>query len=279
MGRLVLHIGMHKTGSSAVQHALVRNRHLLRAAGVHYPLARARNGRRLSKQSDLGVAIAHEKDHASPHPHFGPARDRINQLFEGAKRAPLTVVSAENLSGEHPCYAEAFRPFAGELDVRVIVVLRDHADWAVSFYAQMVRNRDVREARCFAEWCDDVWTQAHLDYPSILGWWTDVFGRDALRVIRYNGGVSVVPEVLAAAGLPRWVRALPQVRRVRNVTPDLAGLEPLRARNAAEAGVVFTPNPPHCFVDDAARAAFRARYAPQWAHLDEVGLSPQRFSW
>ncbi|MBB5516266.1 hypothetical protein FHS89_002292 [Rubricella aquisinus] len=279
MGRLVLHIGMHKTGSSAVQHALVRNRHLLRWAGVHYPLSKGATGRRLSKQSDLGAAIAHEKDHGGPHPVFGPARERIARLYDVAGAARCTIVSAENLSGEHPCYAEAFRPFAGRVETEVIVVLRDHADWAVSFYAQMVRNRDVREPRSFAEWCEDEWTQAHLDYPTILGWWADVFGRQALRVIRYNGGVSVVPEVLAAAQLPAWMRVLPQVRRVRNPSPDLAALDPLRQRNAAEAGVPFTPNPPQCFSDEAERAAFRARYAPQWAQLSDLGLGPQRFSW
>ena len=35
--RLVIHIGMHKTGSSSIQHYLSRNRRLLRLFGLLYP--------------------------------------------------------------------------------------------------------------------------------------------------------------------------------------------------------------------------------------------------
>lgn len=279
MGRLVLHIGMHKTGSSAVQHVLVRNRHLLRAAGVHYPLVKGPSGRRLSKQSELGMAIAHEKDHGAAHPFYGPSAACISRVARHAADAKITIISAESLSGEHPCYASAFRPLAGQFETRIIVVLRDHADWAMSFYAQMVRNRDVAEARSFAHWCEDEWTRAHLDYPTILGWWADIFGAQSLRVIRYNGGADVVKDVFAAAGLPRWTRYLPYVGRVRNASPDTGVLEQVRAQNAADQGLVFTPNPPDLFQSEAAKLAFSAAHNGQWQTLSDRGLSPQRFSW
>ena len=53
--RLVIHIGMHKTGSTTIQRFLSRNRLVLRLAGVLYPESCGADGRRTTTTAAHGV--------------------------------------------------------------------------------------------------------------------------------------------------------------------------------------------------------------------------------
>jgi len=58
--RLVLHIGMHKTGTTSLQWFFVLNRLLLHLWGIDYPRAYGADGRRLAAHNDLFHAISRE---------------------------------------------------------------------------------------------------------------------------------------------------------------------------------------------------------------------------
>ncbi|MEO0999875.1 MAG: hypothetical protein AAFW69_04610 [Pseudomonadota bacterium] len=255
MGRLVLHIGMHKTGTTAIQHALAVHRPLLAALGIDYYRPPGPGGRPLPKANDLFAAISAEKDGRGPDPVHGPSAPLVSALAArvAAARGPV-VVSAEGLSGEDPAFARALAPLAAP-QTRVIVALRRPDAWAESFYAQMVMSREVAEWRSFPDWLVLPSTAVHLDYEALLGWWAEAFGAQALRVLAYRPERDPLPGFLAAAGLPRWLAASPLARGRRNPAPGRAALIARRVENGgAEAGATG-------FGADA-RAAFLAARAP-----------------
>ncbi len=216
MPGLILHIGMHKTGSSALQRFFRVNRLALWLAGVSYPEARAPDGRALPKQNDLFLALSHERDHGRPHAAYGPSAALVARLGKLARRRRV-LVSAEGLSGEWPGFAAAFAPLRGL--ARVVVFVRAQADWAPSFYRQLALRGDPPERRPFEAWMDDPATRAHLDYAAILGWWGDALGDEAVRVVPYPPAEGLVPSFLAAAGLPAGLAWLPRARARVNVGP------------------------------------------------------------
>lgn len=231
--RLVLHIGMHKTGTTSLQWFFVLYRPWLRLLGIDYPKAFDANGRRLPKHNDLFHAISHEKDFHRPHPFFGPSAARVEALAEQLKPGRVTLLSAEGFSGESPAFAAAFAPLRERAEVRVICFLRRQDDWVESFYKQMVMSREVRECRTFDEFLKAESTRAHLDYRQLLGWWADAFGEQAIRVVIYPPAAGMLRTFLDAAGLPPALRLLPFGGSRRNCGRTSGYIERVRAANLA----------------------------------------------
>lgn len=230
MGRLVIHIGMHKTGSTSIQRFLSRNRRLLPAFGVTYPVAHGPDGKRLPKHNDLFHAISHEKDHDGiPHPHYGPSATRVENIaaWLGQKRG-VTILSAEGFSGEDPAFAEALEPLGRVATSRIVVFLRRQDDWVEAFYRQMVMNDDVAEKRAFEAFLGDHSTRAHLDYETILGWWAKAFGQKAIHILPYQANTRVVPAFLVEAGLSPLLAKLPYAQGQENPTPGATSIQALR---------------------------------------------------
>lgn len=240
--RLILHIGMHKTGSSAIQRFLSLNRWTLGKLGVAYPPSIGPKGARQPKHNAIFTAISHEADRKAPHPDLGPAADLIEATAASIERAaPRTaILSAEGFSGERPVFAQALQPLAERFDVRVIVFLRRRDLWVESFYKQMVQSRDVREARPFHKFLAANATQRHMDYLTILNWWADAFGDDAVTAAPFEaGGEGPVRLFLSAAGLSPRFALLPYSRSLVNVSRSAETTETLRLAN--ERGAAFTP--------------------------------------
>lgn len=239
--RLVIHIGMHKTGSSSIQRFLSRNRWLLKRLGVFYPATRRADGRREPKHNRLFEAISHEADHGAAHPAFGEARDVVAEITDQIERAaaPLSILSAEGLSGERPVFAEALAPLAARFECRIVVFLRRPDDWVESFYKQMVVSREVRETRSLGDFINAQSTQDHLDFDRILSWWAEAFGDDALRVAAFPpaNGARLIDEFLRAADAPRWLGRLPYANARENRSPNWGEVARVRSENRKEAGL------------------------------------------
>ena len=107
--RLILHIGMHKTGTSSVQRYFSRNRMILWRMGMCYPPSKGPDERAQPKHNAIFAAISHEVDFGAPHPLLGPASEVINRTADAVDAAPgqIGVISAEGLSGERPVFARA----------------------------------------------------------------------------------------------------------------------------------------------------------------------------
>lgn len=216
---------MERTGTSALQRFLARNRAALRLMGVRYP--RPKPGAP-EKHQDLVRAIAAEASGTAP----GAAAELIAGYTERV-RAPVTVLSAEGLSAPDPVYARALAPLAERFDVRVVVCLRRQDEWALSAYRQVVLDPAVAEARPVAAWLQDPRTRARLDYAAMLAWWEDAFGPENIRLMRYPHDLPLVPGFLAAADLPAPAGLLPHRSLRVNGTTGEAGLLQALARNGA----------------------------------------------
>lgn len=229
--RMVLHIGMHKTGSSSLQRYLARNRPVLRLFGIDYPVATGPRGQKLSKHNDLFLAISHEKDKRQPHPVLGPSSERIARITSAMKPGRTTILSAEGFSGESPAFAKVFQPLTETADVRVVCFLRPQDQWVVSFYKQMVLSREVRMRKPFEEFLSMRGTRRHLDYANMLRWWSDAIGRENIRILIYPPTESVVADFLNAAGLPSWLARLPWSRSWQNKGQPTGYVERVRMAN------------------------------------------------
>lgn len=272
--RLILHIGMHKTGSTTIQRFFARNRWLLRRLGVCYPESRGPDGRLLPKHNSIFSAISHQADRGEIHPQLGPVADLVIDAAEQINRAPgqVGVISAEGFSGERPVFARALAPLASEFDVTVVMFLRRRDLWVESFYKQMVLNRDVREKRPFAEFLSAASTVRHMNYLRILSWWADAFGPEALRIGVFEPDQSdetPVRQFLRLSDLPQRYALLPYASGHAN--PSLSAEAASLIRIANEKGLDLPKNAGRqldlaisstspCFFTFAQRLALNSRY-------------------
>lgn len=132
---LILHIGRHKSGTSSLQHFLGANRDWLDRQGVLYPRAGCSNRiahHRLAGQcnpeasdgAELASILAAMKAEIAPH------HDRIllsSEAFQNVRKVSRL---------------RQFITALGVGEVRVICYVREHLDYAISGFRQMVQNQD-----------------------------------------------------------------------------------------------------------------------------------------
>lgn len=208
----VLHIGVIKTGSTAVQRYLEGVRHLLQARGVHYPGS-------IGAQSHRALAAA-IRDAAIDAPAAGEAAlARLMPAFAAELDGLPAGVSRIILSSEHfsglpdagvALLRERLAPHFAEF--RVLAYLRRQDEFAISRYANMIRSGQQVAAPF------DI---APPNYATLMARWGRVFGEAALlprifEVARMPGG-NVVADALDALGLaglpdPPAERANPNLR-------------------------------------------------------------------
>lgn len=173
--RLLLHIGMGKTGTSALQVALVRNRDRLADAGIDYPAhpsdAAARadgvtngNGAALADLLGSELAIAPVD--------LRRARSGLRALCEetAGSRHRTTLYSSEllyRLDPEHLAVLITEAERAG-IELRVVAYLRDIAPYFFSAYSERVKRNGL--AASFEEYlggADDFARRVTLFQPRI----------------------------------------------------------------------------------------------------------------
>ena len=139
--RVVLHVGLPKTGTTYLQALLARHRDALREDGVLYPLVRPQ----AMFLGAVEVRGSREK--------FGLAADDVAGAWAALCERVLShdgplVISHEILGGAEPDeIAAALRPLAG-LEVDVVVTARDRGRQTTAHWQEEVKLGD---ARSFAE--------------------------------------------------------------------------------------------------------------------------------
>jgi len=187
MRDLILHIGLHKTGTTFLQHMLLKNRAVFAEAGLvpapwlhpqegnHYPLLGAL--RRAGSDPAGLAAVAADIDRVPGERIFVSAEELCWYLDRPDRAGPL----AEALSAR-------FR-------LRVLIFLRRQDHLKESMFAHVVKS----------SYCGDIRDENHYDYDHAgrLDRLAARFGADALRVALYHDEEpnDLMGAFLAATGL------------------------------------------------------------------------------
>jgi len=183
LSKLVIHIGLRKTGSSALQELCARNRDELRSLGIEYP-------------ESLTSAPGHQElawMYLRPRwlEESGKTREAIFEhlslgIASSAEQGMQTLLSSEDLSllSLHALASRdiwrSFRSFAP----RIVFYRRDPVDYHVSNYVHaVVAGRERREFR------DYVFQARNLGFAADFmhrDFWGATVGHDNLQVLDYD---------------------------------------------------------------------------------------------
>lgn len=196
--RLIVHVGRHKTGSTAIQQALAAARPALAAAGVLYP-----------RLPDLGTGALGDgskiAQHALAHalnPRKGPP-DNMRRLLREIARARRAAPGTDTLLISSEAFQQVgdlrrVRRFVDKLDVdRVDIVcyVREHLDYALSAYRQMIQAQSRFVP--FAAYC-----RQRRDMSDFIARWSAL---GTLHLDWYDAAMArhgdIVADFLAVAGL------------------------------------------------------------------------------
>lgn len=304
--RLLLHAGMPKTGTSALQAAFARNERLLESAGVHHPEGgahrRALKGRVTAGNAGPLTPWLRAAEQGSG--------DDVESWLDEVLAATPADATRVLISSETCFYAEPERLTelrallaARGTGLEALVLVRDALPWTVSTYAQHVQRAGF--AGSLEEWLER-FRHVYADWQRRLSTFLDLLGPESLTVLHYDTHradlvAHVVGEVLGVAPLDAlrqdapvnrtlgarelaWMREVnarleaDRARAVGNVLlagEPLPGDEPLRAGPDVAARVAELAAPHvawvnRTFFDDA--AVLGAGEAAAAAHSTEVVL-------
>ncbi|MBI5269809.1 MAG: hypothetical protein HY856_09055 [Burkholderiales bacterium] len=181
--QLVLHIGTHKTGTSALQGVFEAQRDRLRGQGVCYPITARAPWPDLPKHCSVYQAAA-SGDAAQQAAEWRVLLDE----FE-ASQAHTLLISEEGLSEPDPSVSRFFAARAADFDITVVCFLRRQDLYVESLFNQFVRESARREARPLLSFLRAPATRARLDYHTLLERWAALparihaidFDADAVR--------------------------------------------------------------------------------------------------
>lgn len=167
--RILLHVGAHKTGTTAIQAFAARHHSALAQRGLHYPLLRTSDGRLRSNSHN---PLAHQFAHQSRPDHYGPAW--LQQQLEAAGSGSLLLsaealwrhgVGAETTSwvDRRRAYLERVANWFSPWPVEVVVVLREQAAFAHSVYLENIMKGTRRGRMAFNDFRSFL-EQRHLQF-------------------------------------------------------------------------------------------------------------------
>jgi tetratricopeptide (TPR) repeat protein len=231
---LILHIGLPKTGTSAIQHFLVTRRKALLRQGFCYPstpggsnhvalaAAAALHGKPRKwqdevKQKAMGVPPRLEDFWQQFHDEITALPPQIGTVILSAERFSSQLDSQDKIENLRAALEPLFA------DMRVIVYLRRQDTHATSAYSQMLRfgiieppalDQPLSRYRGF------------YDYESFLARWTAVFGRDAMTPRLFERAAMAEGDAVADftrfCGIGKIKLAAPEAA-VRNQSIDIHG--------------------------------------------------------
>jgi len=175
MKNLYLHIGAHKTGTTAIQKFLSMNRDNLKKKGYLYP----------------GIHDAH---------HFIPekilmgnqlhddSKNHIEQLFKEIQSSDLKniIISSENFENLKEKVPELKNLLKNKFDCKIIYYVRRQDERLESLYRGNVKNPTNRLQDTLAEYYTKFDTVS--DYYSLLSPWREAFGEKNIFVRVYEKG-------------------------------------------------------------------------------------------
>lgn len=222
----IVHIGIHKTGSTSIQNFLQKHRKNLAGRGIHFYRGRhiddnhvelhascMRHGRYSTFKISSGLVF----DEA-----YVSETRRIVSTFLHGVAGQTSLFSAEGLS--LLCHADEVERLAEMLprEVSIIAYLRNPADYLRS-HAMQIRRAGIPESddrTSFPYFGADTWL---IDYEFRLAAFRSIFGERNVHVIDYDEVCardrSVIPSFMRCLGIEPDFADQAQMQMRLNQTP------------------------------------------------------------
>ncbi len=230
MKRLLLHIGLEKTGSTSFQAFCADHRERLRRLGVLYPVNPAcflKINHAPLAASYFSAADAQALLIAGRRADRAAAVAALKVEMEAAD-APQSLVSAEHFSSRFDPgrIAQIAADFSG-YEVAIVAVVRHPQARATSAYATTVASGRTLSLDAFIEELAEA-SNPYLRCRATIEPWASVFGRERMIVVAFHEGEDIVTS-LAQKLFPGAPTA---GAYRRNVSPSAAETERRRRANA-----------------------------------------------
>lgn len=205
---LFLHIGINKTGSSAIQRFLAENARMLLRHGVLYPRAGRHENAHYLLSRALGFGPA-ERSHDVAEVASARTIERLRVRLETeARRHPAARVVLSSEQFVRPLDPWPVRGFLAAFDCRIVVYLRRHDHWWASAYGQALKTVAHPPWGMGPE-AYIAWSQerhpGQRRYRPLLERWCGVFGGENIIVRPYEpmqNPDGVVADFLHTIGVP-----------------------------------------------------------------------------
>ncbi|MBD8870868.1 hypothetical protein [Nocardioides donggukensis] len=286
-GTHLLHIGPQKTGSTAVQSALNRERAALLEHGWVYP------GRRGRPVHAAAAGLGFSAPHGGPAPRMEDWDELLAEIREAGERG--VVISHEAFGRATDEQARRVVEELGGSRPHVIAVARRYDRLLPSQWQQRVK---VGDQRTYDEWLrvvlaerseDWAWRNVWVphDTVSLVSRWADLVGAENFTlVVGDDADRDRLPRTFESMlGLPTGMLAADESASNRSLST--AEIELVRRLNVrfAEAGwsdrdrydLVTKGLTPTLVRTEVSREDSAVRGLPEWAHDRVVELSEQRF--
>jgi transcriptional regulator with XRE-family HTH domain len=188
--KLILHIGVHRTGSTAIQRALHANRDALQAQGFHYAL---------DSENHTWMAFLIDQGPSS-------AADIVDRLVEDSlgTSANTIIVSGEDLSRVR--HVSRLAGLKSVFDIQVVCYLRRQDEWLESWYNQHVKWPwdPVLSTLTPQQFLDRRRRFHWLHYGEMLRRWRKLVGLRQITVVPFERGQitgSVVEDFCSRCGV------------------------------------------------------------------------------
>ena len=204
--KIILHIGIHKTGTTSIQYFCTRNARFLQEFGVHYGLRK----NLFHNVNFIGIWLAQER-HEEVKAYFEgvlheAARSRMNSLllsgeslFAINRRSPgVDAISGKAYWLREEKSVNALASMLSGHEVEVICYVRRQDVWVESFYNQMIKSRN--DIMCsIEEFLQYKYVNYMLDFYRHLEIWAHSFGDSALKLGVFDPKKDVVADFLGLA--------------------------------------------------------------------------------
>jgi len=180
LAKLFLHIGTHKTGTTAIQSMLWERRRELVREGILYP------------KVGIEGAAHHKLAWACGLGNRDLKLDYLTDAFEGITRQASKFGTDIVLSSEEFGYLHDLDPLKVLLDlfdVKVILYVRKQDHYLESVYNQHVRMYSLRYSGSIYQFFQRFNFFNQFNYRMLAGRWEKIFGRENLLVRPYGTGL------------------------------------------------------------------------------------------